>query len=301
MAVRSPGARRGVLSTEIARTCSRFAGVACVLLSAFGRAPGRKGGQPVPGKRTHTEERAMDTMQTQGVTGKRARKLAIVIGIPLTLVAGAMGVYWGQSQDIETGAGTTAASVASTEPATATPGTTDSATVVTVPAAAPVEVTSVQAPIRTVAAAPAETEAYHADVYFDFKSTRLRADAVRVLQEKAAQLDAGGAWGVLVQGHADRHGPAEYNRALAQRRAEAVKQFLVELGVPETSVKTVTIGQEGSLCDEPSKECQQLNRRVHIEIRKLAGVVSAPVRPAIAEDDSPATTADAPASLVTGQ
>ena len=50
----------------------------------------------------------------------------------------------------------------------------------------------------------------------------------------------------------------------------AVKQFLVELGVPETSIKVVTIGQEGALCDDPVAECQQLNRRVHLEIRKLA-------------------------------
>ncbi len=75
---------------------------------------------------------------------------------------------------------------------------------------------------------------------------------------------------VLVQGYADRQGPPEYNKVLAQRRAEAVKQFLVELGAPEASVKVVTLGQDGALCDDPSKECQQLNRRVHVEIRKLA-------------------------------
>jgi len=75
---------------------------------------------------------------------------------------------------------------------------------------------------------------------------------------------------VLVQGYADRQGPPEYNKVLAQRRAEAVKQFLVDLGAPEASVKIVTIGQDGALCDDPSNECQQLNRRVHVEIRKLA-------------------------------
>src|SRR2546427_3059738 len=68
----------------------------------------------------------------------------------------------------------------------------------------------------------------------------------------------------------DRQGPPEYNKVLAQRRAEAVKQFLVDLGAPEASVKIVTIGQDGALCDDPSNECQQLNRRVHVEIRKLA-------------------------------
>jgi outer membrane protein OmpA-like peptidoglycan-associated protein len=91
---------------------------------------------------------------------------------------------------------------------------------------------------------------------------------------------------VLVQGYADRQGPAEYNRTLAQRRATGVKQFLVELGVPEASIKVVTIGQEGSLCDEPSTECQQLNRRVHLEIRKLTRAAAEPVRPTLMVGDT---------------
>ena len=103
-----------------------------------------------------------------------------------------------------------------------------------------------------MAPAPTATEVIHADVYFDFKSTRLSAGAVRLLQEKAALLEHASTWAVLVQGYADRQGPAEYNRTLAQRRATSVKQFLVELGVPEASIKVVTIGQEGALCDEPS-------------------------------------------------
>jgi outer membrane protein OmpA-like peptidoglycan-associated protein len=100
-----------------------------------------------------------------------------------------------------------------------------------------------------------------------------------MLQDKAALMERTSTWAVLVQGYADRQGPAEYNKRLAQQRAEAVRQFLVELGVPEGTVKTVTIGQDGALCDEPSKECQQLNRRVHLEIRRLARI-TAPVRPA---------------------
>jgi outer membrane protein OmpA-like peptidoglycan-associated protein len=99
-------------------------------------------------------------------------------------------------------------------------------------------------------------------------------------------MDQGGTWVVLVQGYADRQGPAEYNRLLAERRATAVKQFLVELGVPEPSIRVVTIGQEGALCDEPSAECQQLNRRVHLEIRKLTHAAAEPVRPVLAVGDT---------------
>ena len=72
-------------------------------------------------------------------------------------------------------------------------------------------------------------------------------------------------------------------------RAETVKQFLVELGVPDASVRVVTIGQNGSLCDDPGKECHQINRRVHLEIRKLAGASVAPVRATPAGGTEPET------------
>ena len=134
---------------------------------------------------------------------------------------------------------------------------------------------------RVVAPAPTGPEALHDDVYFDFKSVRLRADATRLLQQKAEMLKTRGQWVVLVEGYADGQGSAQYNRALAQQRAEAVKQFLVEEGVPEASIKVVTIGSDGALCGEPTKECQQLNRRVHLEMRNLAPKAAAAARGAM--------------------
>jgi len=143
---------------------------------------------------------------------------------------------------------------------------------------------------RASAAAPDPSEAnvVHADVYFDFKSTRLRADAVSLLQKHASLVKPGEPWTVLVQGHADTRGPAEYNRQLARRRAQAVKQFLIELGVPDTSIKVVTLGQEGAICDDPGIECQQLNRRVHLELRKLPRAAAAlqPLTVQPVEDDA---------------
>ncbi|MBI1735015.1 MAG: OmpA family protein [Candidatus Rokubacteria bacterium] len=142
----------------------------------------------------------------------------------------------------------------------------------TTPVAAP---PAVEAPLP--AAAPAVV---HADVYFDFKSSRLGAEAVAVLQQHAQIVTRGGDWAVLVHGYADRHGPVFYNRALAERRADMVKRFLVELGVPDASVKVVTVGQDGALCDDPGPECQRLNRRVHLEMRRLSLPQAMPVRPA---------------------
>jgi outer membrane protein OmpA-like peptidoglycan-associated protein len=187
------------------------------------------------------------------------REIAMLVGVLVVVAVATVGTYWVRSWEAE---------ASGQPPATTTPA----------PASRP----------RTVAPAPALTtgEVMHADIYFDFKSDRLRAEAVRLLQDKASQMEHASTWGVLIQGYADRQGPAEYNRLLAQRRAAVVKQFLVELGVPEPSIKVVTIGQEGALCDEPSAECQQLNRRVHLEIRKLARSAAEPVRPRLAVGDT---------------
>jgi peptidoglycan-associated lipoprotein len=132
-------------------------------------------------------------------------------------------------------------------------------------------------PIVTAAVAPPaivpvpsskSMDIMHADVYFDFDRSRLRADAVGILQEKATIVKQDAGWVVLIQGYADQNGPTEYNKSLASRRAGAVKQFLVESGVPEISVKVATVGQGISICDDPGKECQRLNRRVHLEMIK---------------------------------
>jgi peptidoglycan-associated lipoprotein len=192
--------------------------------------------------------------------GSSGREIAFLVAVLAIVAIGMVATYWVRSRGAE----------ASNQPAATT----------TAPAEAPTR-------SRVVASAPAlpESEAVHTDIYFDFKSTRLRADAARLLQDKAAQMERTSIWAVLIQGYADIQGPIEYNRLLAQRRAESVKQFLVELGVPETSIKMVTIGKEGALCDDPSRECQQLNRRVHLEIRKMVRAAAAPIRPQLAVGD----------------
>ena len=187
-------------------------------------------------------------MQRKEIGG--VKELVILVGILLTVVAGAIGTYWVHSQGVEA-ASTTAVGKATEEP---------------------------KGPRAAIPAPPAGV--FHADVYFDFKSTRLRADAARVLQETTGRMDLSNSWVVLVQGYSDSQGPAEYNRGLAQRRAQVVTRFLVDLGVPGTAIKMVTMGPEGALCNDPGKECQELNRRVHLEFRKLAAAV--PASPAIA-------------------
>ncbi len=185
------------------------------------------------------------------------REIVMLVGILMLVAAGSVATYWMRSDSVE--------AAGKTVPAMTKP---------------------IDVPVRPAAPAPLPMDISHTDVYFDFKSVRLRADAVRTLQQQAASMDRSSAWAVLVQGYADRQGPAEYNRTLALRRAETVKQFLVELGVPETSVKVATVGADGVLCEEATRECQQLNRRVHLEIRKMREAAVPAVRPVVATEDT---------------
>jgi len=138
---------------------------------------------------------------------------------------------------------------------------------------------------KTTMPAPDDAAVIHADIYFDFKSVRLRADAARMLHDRASVMTRTETWAVLVTGYTDRQGPALYNKTLALRRADAVKQFLLELGVPESSIKVVALGPEGALCDDPGKECQQLNRRAHLEIRRLGPVATVGAPPLTAKPE----------------
>jgi peptidoglycan-associated lipoprotein len=196
------------------------------------------------------------------------KELALLI-VPVLFTAGLVGGYWFYVEQKESYAKGTTSITPSKD--------------LTAPLTQPVmsDPNAVTSPVPT-GSSPATSKAadsMHADIYFDFDRSRLRADAVAILQEKAGILKGDQNWAVLVQGYADQHGPAEYNRTLASRRAGAVKQFLVELGIPDTSIKVITLGQEGSICDDQSKECQRLNRRVHLEMMKL-GVREASLAPA---------------------
>ena len=68
---------------------------------------------------------------------------------------------------------------------------------------------------------------------------------------------------VLVEGHADSRGTNEYNLALAERRAAAVRDYLVSLGVTAARVTVVSKGEEAPFCTEEAESCWQQNRRGH--------------------------------------
>ncbi len=107
-----------------------------------------------------------------------------------------------------------------------------------------------------------------ADAFFDFDRYDLRRDAVEALRDNAAQLNrllaAQPALHLMVEGHCDESGSAEYNLGLGERRAEVARDFLIELGIPAGRLRTISYGKEQPLCTEPTETCRQRNRRAHI-------------------------------------
>jgi peptidoglycan-associated lipoprotein len=101
------------------------------------------------------------------------------------------------------------------------------------------------------------------DVYFDLDESTIRDDAKGPLQRNADWLKRWTSTQITVEGHADERGSAEYNLALGSRRADAVKQYLVSLGVQAGRVTVVSKGKEQPVCSEHAESCWQQNRRGH--------------------------------------
>jgi peptidoglycan-associated lipoprotein len=101
------------------------------------------------------------------------------------------------------------------------------------------------------------------DAYFDYDSAEIRADAQVALRKTADFLKNYPQGRVTIEGHCDERGSTEYNLALGDRRANAVKQYLVNLGVSGDRLNTVSFGKEKPFCMQSSEECYAQNRRGH--------------------------------------
>ena len=105
------------------------------------------------------------------------------------------------------------------------------------------------------------------DAYFDYDKSSIRDDARSVLTRNASALksimsDFPNAV-VTLEGHCDERGSAEYNLGLGDRRSTAAKEFLVELGVSASRLRTISYGKERPQCTESNESCWQRNRRAH--------------------------------------
>jgi peptidoglycan-associated lipoprotein len=100
-------------------------------------------------------------------------------------------------------------------------------------------------------------------VYFDFDSYVVREDGKEVVQNHAAYLGKNQR-AILIQGNTDERGGSEYNLALGQKRAEAVRKSMAALGVPESRMEAVSLGEEKPKAEGHSEEAWAQNRRADI-------------------------------------
>jgi peptidoglycan-associated lipoprotein len=112
-------------------------------------------------------------------------------------------------------------------------------------------------------------EIIHADVYFEVGRKGLTDEGKAQLAAQADILKQHEDYGVLIQGYTDQQGSANYNMQLGMKRAETVKAELVNAGIAEHRIKAMSLGEEGVLCVDSSDVCRHMNRRVHLEVRKI--------------------------------
>ena len=98
-------------------------------------------------------------------------------------------------------------------------------------------------------------------VHFEYDKYAVRDDDRSLLQRQATWLAKYPSVRVTIEGHCDERGTREFNLALGARRANAVKEYLVSLGVSQARVDTISYGKERPMCAESTEDCWSQNRR----------------------------------------
>ena len=104
------------------------------------------------------------------------------------------------------------------------------------------------------------------DVHFDFDRYTLRPEATRVLDEAVAAMKQDATLRLQLEGHTCNIGTAEYNLALGDRRANAVRDYLISRGVPMGRLSTISYGEERPKYDNAREETRRLNRRAALVV-----------------------------------
>ena len=101
-------------------------------------------------------------------------------------------------------------------------------------------------------------------VYFDYDSFDVKSEFRTLVQAHARYLTENKTRKIMIQGNTDERGGAEYNLALGQRRAEAVKKMMTALGVTESQIETVSLGKEKPKASGSNEAAYAENRRSDI-------------------------------------
>ena len=120
-----------------------------------------------------------------------------------------------------------------------------------------------QAPAPAPAPAPAKLDvpAFMTErIFFDFDKSVLKLESQALLKKKAEWLKANPSAKMLIEGNTDERGTAEYNLALGERRADAAKKFLVDLGIDAKRISTISYGEERPIDPRHNEEAWAKNR-----------------------------------------
>jgi outer membrane protein OmpA-like peptidoglycan-associated protein len=104
------------------------------------------------------------------------------------------------------------------------------------------------------------------DVHFDFDRFNLRPDALKILDDAIAKLQANPGLNVTIEGHCDSIGTVEYNLALGERRSNSVRDYLVSRGIAAGRLRTVSYGEERPIGDNSTAAGRAMNRRAHLAV-----------------------------------
>ncbi len=105
------------------------------------------------------------------------------------------------------------------------------------------------------------------NIYFDYDKSGIRPDAREILKANADIFMKNSSAKIIVEGHCDERGTAEYNMALGERRAQEAKQYLVNLGIDASRIETISYGKERPLDNRSIEEAWAQNRRAQFLLK----------------------------------
>ena len=133
--------------------------------------------------------------------------------------------------------------------------------------AAPTTPAAPAAPARPAPASVRQAVVIQADALFDFDKSVIRPDGRRSIDDALAKLNGVDLEMVIATGHTDSIGTDAYNQRLSERRAAAVKDYLVSKGIPASKITTIGKGESQPVATNKTAEGRQKNRRVDIEFK----------------------------------
>ena len=135
------------------------------------------------------------------------------------------------------------------------------------PAAQPPAAPAMAEPPRPAPASVRQSITIQAEALFDFDKSVVKPDGKRELDQAAAKMSGVDVEMVIATGHTDSIGTEAYNQKLSERRANAVKAYLVSKGVPANKITTLGKGETQPVATNKTKEGRAKNRRVDVEFK----------------------------------